>query len=117
MAIAWNQARFVTGAGTDITGEVVANNITLAGNRLLNKLTVFLSDDSVNDNGLFDESGNYSGLKTDVGITPRPATLTSNDPEKRCEYLIFPGTSGGTQTECRDPGPRGYGRQSWRQAH
>jgi type IV pilus assembly protein PilY1 len=56
-----------------------------------------------------------TGVKTTVGITPKPAPLT--DPESNCDYLIFPGTSGGTESRCRDPGPRGFGRQSWRQVN
>jgi type IV pilus assembly protein PilY1 len=74
----------------------------------------------MNDNGLFDdvytEGGvDYpiSGVKTEVGITPKPAGLAG----PKCDWLIFPGTSGGTEKRCRDPGPRGFGRQSWRQAH
>jgi type IV pilus assembly protein PilY1 len=47
-----------------------------------------------------------------IGIIPRPAVLGS----EKCEFLIFPGTSGGTDSRCRNPGPRGFGRQSWRQA-
>jgi type IV pilus assembly protein PilY1 len=74
----------------------------------------------LNNNGLFDDTTNVngtdtpvSGVQTTVGITPKPAPLSG----EKCDYLIFPGTSGGTETRCRDPGPRGSGRQSWRQAH
>jgi type IV pilus assembly protein PilY1 len=75
----------------------------------------------LNNNRLFDDDVDVagvdypvSGVRTTVGITPRPATLSNNSD---CDFLIFPGTSGGTETVCRDPGPRGYGRQSWRQVH
>jgi type IV pilus assembly protein PilY1 len=83
----------------------------------------------LNDNGLFDDllsDAPIAGIRTTVGITPKPASLYQGaagsagggDGQSRgCEFLIFPGTSGGTQTECRDPGPRALGRQSWRQAH
>ena len=47
-----------------------------------------------------------------IGIIPRPAVLAG----EKCEFLIFPGTSGDTDSRCRNPGPRGFGRQSWRQA-
>ena len=74
----------------------------------------------LNNNGLFDDTVTIggvvypiSGVRTTVGITPKPAPLSG----EKCDYLIFPGTSGGTETRCRDPGPRGFGRQSWRQAH
>jgi type IV pilus assembly protein PilY1 len=74
----------------------------------------------LNNNQLFDDfltrAGQadqiVSGIRTAVGITPKPAPLSG----EKCDYLIFPGTSGGTETRCRDPGPRGFGRQSWRQA-
>jgi type IV pilus assembly protein PilY1 len=75
----------------------------------------------LNNNRLFDDDVDVagvdtpvSGVRTTVGITPRPATLSNNTD---CDFLIFPGTSGGTETVCRDPGPRGFGRQSWRQVH
>lgn len=74
----------------------------------------------LNNNGLFDDTTTVdgvtlpiSGVQTTVGITPKPAPLSG----EKCDYLIFPGTSGGTETRCRDPGLRGFGRQSWRQAH
>lgn len=74
----------------------------------------------LNNNGLFDDTTKVgeddtpvSGVKTNVGITPKPAPLSG----EKCDYLIFPGTSGATETRCRNPGPRGFGRQSWRQAH
>jgi len=74
----------------------------------------------LNNNGLFEDTITIGGVvypisaaRTTVGITPKPATLSG----EKCDYLIFPGTSGGTETRCRDPGPRGFGRQSWRQAH
>ncbi|HEU4781276.1 MAG TPA: PilC/PilY family type IV pilus protein [Steroidobacteraceae bacterium] len=74
----------------------------------------------LNSNNLFDDTVTIggvvypvSGIRTSVGITPKPAALSG----ERCDFLIFPGTSGGTETRCRDPGPRGSGRQSWRQAH
>ncbi|HEU5137749.1 MAG TPA: PilC/PilY family type IV pilus protein [Steroidobacteraceae bacterium] len=46
------------------------------------------------------------------GIAPKPAAIAGDD----CDYLIYPDTSGGITTRCRNPGPRGFGRQSWRQA-
>jgi len=60
-----------------------------------------------------------SGIKTKVGITPRPASISSGPDSStgNCDYLIMPGTTGDVQTECRNPGPRGVGRQSWRQLH
>jgi type IV pilus assembly protein PilY1 len=74
----------------------------------------------LNNNEIFDDTVTISsvlytvsGVRTTVGITPKPAPLFG----EKCDYLIFPGTSGGTETRCRDPGPRGSGRQSWRQAH
>jgi type IV pilus assembly protein PilY1 len=91
----------------------------------------------LNDNGKFDGGdkvtigGNtYSvnSVQLTVGIAPKGA-LTSNvgdvrnDPDGEgaggnCpgDFLIFPGTNGSTEVKCRDPGPWGYGRQSWRQA-
>jgi type IV pilus assembly protein PilY1 len=74
----------------------------------------------LDNNGLFDDTVTIggveypiSGVRTTVGITPKPAGLNG----ETCDFLIFPGTSGGTETRCRDPGPRGFKRQSWRQAH
>jgi len=55
-----------------------------------------------------------SGLETGVGITPRPALLAGNS-SASCDYLIMAGSTGANQTVCRNPGPRGFGRQSWRQ--
>jgi type IV pilus assembly protein PilY1 len=78
----------------------------------------------LNDNGLFDDLVSdqpLAGMRTTVGITPKPASLYQGAPGSDggggCEFMIFPGTSGGTQSECRNPGPRALGRQSWRQAH
>ena len=63
-----------------------------------------------------------SGIQTEVGITPKPADLATqpgNGPHQNSDcpgnLLIMPGTTGGMQTLCRNPGPRSTGRQSWRQ--
>ncbi|HRX88774.1 MAG TPA: PilC/PilY family type IV pilus protein [Steroidobacteraceae bacterium] len=54
-----------------------------------------------------------SGLKTEVGITPKPAVLTSGTGD--LEFKFMPGTSGGMQVLGEDAGAGGQGRQSWRQ--
>ena len=74
------------------------------------------------DKADLDGDGNVDALNgtrdpSDVnpGIPVKPATLF--DEQGNCDWLIFPSTSGHTGTRCRNPGARGFGRQSWRQAH
>ncbi len=72
-------------------------------------------DGEFNDDDKVDYEGELTAvdaIRTGVGITPKPAGLAG----ETCDWLIFPGTSGGTESRCRNPGPRGFGRQSWRQA-
>jgi type IV pilus assembly protein PilY1 len=68
-------------------------------------------DDVYSEGGVDYPINGIRNPETD-GIIPKPASILGD-----CDYLIFPSTSGGTETRCRDPGPRGFGRQSWRQAH
>jgi len=71
-----------------------------------------------------------SGVVLDVGIGSKPTLLSSNDTASsgggtgtggggggpnKCDYLIFAGSNGQTETICKNPGPRAVGRQSWRQ--
>jgi type IV pilus assembly protein PilY1 len=53
-----------------------------------------------------------SGVRSQVGIEPKGGLISG----EKCDFIIFPGSSGNTETRCRDPGARGFGRQSWRQA-
>lgn len=69
-------------------------------------------DDGVDTNGDGKPDAVGNGVRSEVGIVSKPAPTSG----EKCDYLIFPGTSGGTETRCRDPGARGFGRQSWRQA-
>ncbi len=55
-----------------------------------------------------------SGIATTVGLTARPALLAANS-SGACDYLIMAGSTGASETVCRNPGARGFGRQSWRQ--
>jgi type IV pilus assembly protein PilY1 len=69
----------------------------------------------VNNDTKFTETLNgvpITGVRSKVGIEPKGGMVSSEN----CDYIIFPGTSGGTETRCRNPGVRGYGRQSWRQS-
>jgi type IV pilus assembly protein PilY1 len=52
-----------------------------------------------------------SGLKTEVGITPRPAVISGEN----AEYKFMPGTSGQMQVVTENPGAGDLRRQSWRQ--
>jgi type IV pilus assembly protein PilY1 len=84
----------------------------------------FNLDNEFNDEDMadLDGDGNLDALNgtrdpSDVnpGIPVKPASLF--DEQEGCDWLIFPSTSGHTGTRCRNPGARGFGRQSWRQAH
>jgi len=52
-----------------------------------------------------------SGLRPEVGITPRPAVLSGDG----SEFKFLPGTTGQMQTIRENPGAGDLGRQSWRQ--
>jgi type IV pilus assembly protein PilY1 len=60
-----------------------------------------------------------AGLQTNVGVTARAGLLGGEDggngDDTGCDYLVMRGSTGETQTVCRNPGPRATGRQSWRQ--
>jgi hypothetical protein len=59
----------------------------------------------------FEVSDDVSGIKTAVGITPKPAIVASD----RKEYAFLPGTKGSMQVIGLNTGPGELGRQSWRQ--
>lgn len=67
----------------------------------------------VNGDGTVDENDRVppSGVKSEVGIIPMPAILTSDDEE----YKYTPGTTGDIQTTKENSGPGAVGRQSWRE--
>jgi hypothetical protein len=75
MAIAWNQSAFVVAGGTNITGAVVANNITVASSRIFKKLTVVLGDGNANDNGLLDSFSGAIGWAIYSDNGGKPGTL------------------------------------------
>jgi type IV pilus assembly protein PilY1 len=52
-----------------------------------------------------------SGLKSEVGITPKPGILAGEN----AEYKYTPGTTGEIQMTVENPGANAMGRQSWRQ--
>lgn len=52
-----------------------------------------------------------SGLKSEVGITPKPGILAG----EKAEYKYTPGTTGDIQMTVENPGANAMGRQSWRQ--
>jgi len=54
-----------------------------------------------------------SGVRTQVGITPKPAVLTGNN--GNIEFKFMPGTTGQMQVLGEHAGAGGQGRQSWRQ--
>ncbi len=52
-----------------------------------------------------------SGIKSEVGITPKPGILAGPN----AEYKYTPGTTGEIQVTVENPGESATGRQSWRQ--
>jgi len=54
-----------------------------------------------------------SGKKSKIGIIPTPGVITSGGGGP--DYLVQSGSSGSTASDAFNPGPRSYGRQSWRE--
>ena len=54
-----------------------------------------------------------SGVASQEGIIQSPGILA--DPNRPLEFKYSPGTTGNIQVTVENPGPSGFGRQSWRQ--
>jgi type IV pilus assembly protein PilY1 len=54
-----------------------------------------------------------SGVASKEGIIQSPGILA--DPNRPLEFKYSPGTTGNIQVTVENPGPSGFGRQSWRQ--
>ncbi len=54
-----------------------------------------------------------SGVSSKEGIIQSPGILA--DPNRPLEFKYSPGTTGNIQVTVENPGPSGFGRQSWRQ--
>ena len=54
-----------------------------------------------------------SGIASQEGIIQSPGILA--DPNRPLEFKYSPGTTGNIQVTVENPGPSGFGRQSWRQ--
>ncbi|MEP7243212.1 MAG: PilC/PilY family type IV pilus protein [Gammaproteobacteria bacterium] len=69
----------------------------------------------IDGDGKLDEQVNteyVNGIQSTSGVNSTPLIQEGEN----CDYAFLPGTSGGQDTRCIKPGPRSYGRQSWRQS-
>jgi len=54
-----------------------------------------------------------SGKRSKIGIIPTPGVISTGGGGP--DYLVQSGSSGSTASDAFNPGPRSYGRQSWRE--
>jgi type IV pilus assembly protein PilY1 len=88
----------------------------LSGGRLLETPFDNNNDGVFDERDLVDDNGNpiaVSGQQLDVGITPDPGVLMSEDGTKEFKYNA--GTTGEVSVTVENPGRGATGRQSWRQ--
>ncbi len=79
--VVWNQGSVDVANSDDISGEVTANDFTLSDPATLTSLDAWLTDDTVNDNGVLDDFSGTLGwaIYADAGDVPGTLLYSGQD--------------------------------------